>query len=728
MLQYFDTLTDDSGNSLLGATVAVGTYPANAPAAIYQTNGTTQPIANSTVSADITGQVSFYAPDGAYILTYTYKGTQYKVRSPVQLLDPISFTAIADAGAVNAYVVTDARLPAQLYTGLKVEIKISNTNTGASTLVLNGSVATSVVQPGGAALAAGMLQATGLVRLEYDGAKWQLIGSQPQPFYGISLSENALGIPPVNTSYPEGYLLRYLAAFVSGVTDCTAALNNATKVCAYGKAALILPPGVILISATWDCTSNGGTTSTNGGLTVLGAGKVMTLIKYVAGANNIGIAWDQTGLAYGHFESFGFIGGASTANCPKVTLLQGATNNAGFIFSGNNLWIDVDLEGYGDNVWYCAGCEAQDFIDCTLIGWRDNSFGAAQPVVFVASGSTPLQTSAIVTTWQASPGINSMTLIHWYGAKAAMIFHGSFGVVFHFTAATAGACADIRFDDWFQVITPAGAFKFMTDDSAGFAGTGLFNCGAERSVMEVATSNQNLQMCDFSVALPKGIKFEGHAGAGHAISARPFQFEITAVPTNCTFEWDPNESSTWTGDYIVQCAGTENGLRVVAPVAFGNLMNATSSRTIDSFPGFGFQGQGTDYGQLTGMLASVGPSANGQFNRVRKLRAGAFVSANSDWNDGVQTTQNVANVATNILALPNYANLVIVTGANGGGDKFCDLVFCTFVGATVLSSLTASGAPAARTYTFAANQLKLAMGTATTLNIQASCLGFGMQA
>ena len=208
-----------------------------------------------------------------------------------------------------------------------------------------------------------------------------------------------------------------------------------------------------------------------------------------------------------------------------------------------------------------------------------------------------------------------MTLIHWYGAKAAMIFHGSFGVVFHFTAATAGACADIRFDDWFQVITPAGAFKFMTDDSAGFAGTGLFNCGAERSVMEVATSNQNLQMCDFSVALPKGIKFEGHAGAGHAISARPFQFEITAVPTNCTFEWDPNESSTWTGDYIVQCAGTENGLRVVAPVAFGNLMNATSSRTIDSFPGFGFQGQGTDYGQLTGMLASVGPSANGQFNR-----------------------------------------------------------------------------------------------------------------
>src|SRR5580658_3487814 len=121
MLQFFDTLTDDSGNALLGATVAVTAFPGGGAATIYSTNGTTAPIATSTVVADITGQVSFYAPDGAYILTYSYKGTIYKTCSPVQLIDPMGFVAATDTGsAANVYAVSGSQYPAQLYVGMKL--------------------------------------------------------------------------------------------------------------------------------------------------------------------------------------------------------------------------------------------------------------------------------------------------------------------------------------------------------------------------------------------------------------------------------------------------------------------------------------------------------------------------------------------------------------------------------------------------------------------------------
>ena len=222
MQQFFDTLTDDSGNSLLGATVAVTAYPGGGAASIYSTNGTASPIANSTVIADITGQVSFYAPDGAYILTYVYKGTQYKVRSPVQILDPISFLAMTDSGAVNAYVVTDSRIAAQLVPGMKIEFKALATNSGASTLVINGGGAQPIRQPGGGALAAGMIQANGLVRVEWDGTQWQLIGSQSQPFYATFPAETNASVVPANTSYPPLNYYRYGGDGLGGANDAAA--------------------------------------------------------------------------------------------------------------------------------------------------------------------------------------------------------------------------------------------------------------------------------------------------------------------------------------------------------------------------------------------------------------------------------------------------------------------------------------------------------------------------
>lgn len=256
MQQYFDTLSDISGNSLLGATVTVTDYPAGTLATIYSANGTASPIANSVVAADITGQVSFYAPDGDYTLTYVFKGTTYKVRSPVGMLDPMGFVTIADSGSVNAYVVTDSRLPAQLYAGLKASFKATHTNTGAVTLNVNSTGAQPMKMADGTDPVAGIIVTGGVFRVEWDGAKWQLVSvlDLTQAIIGTLLfprtgSEITAGVIPTNTAIPShdalGEVLTQRYGVVGdGTVDDTTALRNAMLVAMQADAVLRLQPTV----------------------------------------------------------------------------------------------------------------------------------------------------------------------------------------------------------------------------------------------------------------------------------------------------------------------------------------------------------------------------------------------------------------------------------------------------------------------------------------------------
>jgi hypothetical protein len=232
MLQYFETLTDDSGNSLLGATCTVTNYPSGTLANIFNTNGTASPVANSTVVADITGQISFYAPDGPYTLTYSYKSTVYKTKSPVQLVDAMEFFTGTDTGAANSYIITDAAFPASLYPDLKQTMLAANSNTGASTLNLNASGDQPIVTAGGTPISAGAIVAGGIYQLQWTGAAWQLlndfitaavIGGLLYPQTAVELNA---GVTPTNFIYPPYNILRYGGDF-TGTTDNTTAMNTA---------------------------------------------------------------------------------------------------------------------------------------------------------------------------------------------------------------------------------------------------------------------------------------------------------------------------------------------------------------------------------------------------------------------------------------------------------------------------------------------------------------------
>lgn len=245
MLNYFETLQDNSGNALVGATCVVTAYPGGGATPIYSSNGTAAPIAASTAIADATGQISFFVPDGAYILTYFFNGTQYKVKAPVQMIDPLALTAGTDSGAVNAYVVTSAIFPATLYVGLKLEFKALATNTGASTLNFNALGVQPINQPGGAALQAGQIQANGLHRVEWDGTQWQLFGSQSPPFYATIQAEITAGVAIANSSYPPYDARRYGTVDTTGAVDSTTALNNGILVCNVSGGILQIPQGTI---------------------------------------------------------------------------------------------------------------------------------------------------------------------------------------------------------------------------------------------------------------------------------------------------------------------------------------------------------------------------------------------------------------------------------------------------------------------------------------------------
>ena len=80
-----------------------------------------------------------------------------------------------DTGSANVYSAAINPVPTQLYVGMVVRVKISNTNTGPSTFNLNGLGAHSVRRATGAVVNAGDIQAGQIAALGFDGTNWQLI-------------------------------------------------------------------------------------------------------------------------------------------------------------------------------------------------------------------------------------------------------------------------------------------------------------------------------------------------------------------------------------------------------------------------------------------------------------------------------------------------------------------------------------------------------------------------
>lgn len=90
-----------------------------------------------------------------------------------------------------------------------------------------------------------------------------------------------------------------------------------------------------------------------------------------------------------------------------------------------------------------------------------------------------------------------------------------------------------------------------------------------------------------------------------------------------------------------------------------------------------------------------------------------------------QQTTSVSTSATVILNGPQYMNFCLVYGTDGT-NRFADVVLMSVGTGTVnvISSLTAAGTPAARTYSQSASTFRLAMASGT-YTVQVTCLAMG---
>lgn len=94
-------------------------------------------------------------------------------------------------------------------------------------------------------------------------------------------------------------------------------------------------------------------------------------------------------------------------------------------------------------------------------------------------------------------------------------------------------------------------------------------------------------------------------------------------------------------------------------------------------------------------------------------------------NIGAQSTPSVTNISSSvILSMSNTGAFILVSGTDGSGNRFFDLIQTTNVTTliTVVSSMTVAGAPTARTYSKALNSvdIKLAMGSSIPYAVKAT--------
>jgi hypothetical protein len=103
MQKYQDAVQRTNGQAVVGASVAVQTYPAGVAATIYSDNSGT--VATNPLTTDSLGNFSFYAPNGRYQLVISGTGITTRTQTDIELYDEVS---LSDYGAVGDGVTNDS--------------------------------------------------------------------------------------------------------------------------------------------------------------------------------------------------------------------------------------------------------------------------------------------------------------------------------------------------------------------------------------------------------------------------------------------------------------------------------------------------------------------------------------------------------------------------------------------------------------------------------------------
>jgi len=155
------------------------------------------------------GQTSIVTGNITQLTTAPFITESLPQKAKTTTVQTSGYNYSVDTGSVNTYVVTLNPAPASYAVGLQVFLKITNANTGASTLNVNSLGAQNISLPTGNPINVNDLIVGQLAFLIYDGTQFQL----QNPLSGIA-SEVPVGtqLDFAGTVIPSGYLLANGAA------------------------------------------------------------------------------------------------------------------------------------------------------------------------------------------------------------------------------------------------------------------------------------------------------------------------------------------------------------------------------------------------------------------------------------------------------------------------------------------------------------------------------------
>ena len=198
---------DNNGNPLVGGflyTYAAGT---STPVASYTDSTASTPNTNPVV-LNSRGECNlWFLPNQSYKLALTDSQA-----NPIWTVDQVintlpTFYGGVDTGAVNAYVLTFNTQYNSYTNGFTILFVPANTNTGASTVNVNGLGPIAIDNTSGSALAAGEIVAGVMTMISYYNGVFQLLSAlspgqaltaASYNVSGTALPANGLGLPSAN--------------------------------------------------------------------------------------------------------------------------------------------------------------------------------------------------------------------------------------------------------------------------------------------------------------------------------------------------------------------------------------------------------------------------------------------------------------------------------------------------------------------------------------------------